>query len=186
MLNCIADKSGKYLSNDDFAVFVSKEDTDFEKKKYRVSDTAKAAIKQYYQSAQELCEAQTAFMQSTWELENAITDKEVLLDIIKQVQLQAVQVNIRTREVEETLEGKTYQELTLAQHLLNYSTIHPSANEQSRTMATFMYYVLHEQITGKQKSQTGCSNPLQAFGYREEAARWTRQGEWRWKIIQES
>ena len=24
-------------------------------------------------------------------------------------------------------------------------------------MAAFMYYVLHEQITGKQKSQTGCS-----------------------------
>ena len=24
-------------------------------------------------------------------------------------------------------------------------------------MATFIYFVLHEQITGKQKSQTGCS-----------------------------
>ena len=157
MLNCIADKSGKYLSEDNFAVYVSKEDTDFEKKKHKVSDRAKAAIKQYYQSAQELCEAQTAFMQSTWELENAITNKEVFLDIIKQVQLPAVQVNIRMRETEENLEGKKYKELALARHLPSYRTIHPSANEQSRTMAAFMYYVLHEQITGKQKSQTGCS-----------------------------
>ena len=65
-------------------------------------------------------------------------------------------MNIRTREDEESLEGKTYQELTLTRHLPNYRTIHPSANEQSRTMAAFMYYVLHEQITSKQKSQMGC------------------------------
>ena len=58
---------------------------------------------------------------------------------------------------EETLKGKTYQELTLSRHLPNYKTIHPSANKESRTMATFIYFVLHEQITGKQKSQTGCS-----------------------------
>ena len=52
VLNCIADKSGKYLNEDDFVVYVSKEDTDFKKKKYKVGDEAKAAIKQYYQSVQ--------------------------------------------------------------------------------------------------------------------------------------
>ena len=36
VLNCIADKSGKYLSEDDFAVYVSKEDTDFEKKSIKL------------------------------------------------------------------------------------------------------------------------------------------------------
>ena len=152
VLNSIADKSGKYLSEDEFVVYVSKENTGFEKKKYKVGNEAKAAIKQYYQSVQELCEAQTAFMQSTQELEDKIDDKEIFLDIIKQVQLPAVQVNIRTREEEETLQGKTYQELTLARHLPNSKTMHPSTNEQFRTMAAFMYYVFHEQITGKQKS----------------------------------
>ena len=135
--------------------------TQTEKKRYKVSDKAKAAIKQYYQSAQELCEAQTAFMQSTRELENKITDKEVFLDIIKQVQLPAVQVNIRTREQEETIEGKVYWELTLSHHLPNFRRIHPSASEQTRTMAAFMYYVLHEQLTGKQKSQMGCVGEFQ-------------------------
>ena len=86
-------------------------------------------------------------------MESKIDNKEIFLDIIKQVQLLAVQVNIRAREEEETLEGKTYRELTLAQHLPNYKTIHPCANEQSRTMAAFIYYVLHEQITSKQKLQ---------------------------------
>ena len=83
--------------------------------------------------------AQTDFMQSAQELEDKITDKEIFLDIIKQVQLPAVQVNIRMREVEETLEGKMYQELTLVRHLPNSRTIHPSTTEQSRTMAACMY-----------------------------------------------
>ena len=48
VLNSIADKSGKYLSEDEFAVYVSKEDTGFEKKKYKVGNEAKAAITQYY------------------------------------------------------------------------------------------------------------------------------------------
>ena len=157
MLNCITDKSGKYLSKDDFALYVSKEDTDYKKKKFAVSAEAKAAIKQYYQSAQELCEVQTAFMQSTQELESKIADKEIFLDIIKQVQLPTAQVNIRMREAEETLEGKISADTGTTQHLPNYRTIHPSATDQSRTMAAFMYYVLHEQITGKQKSQMGCS-----------------------------
>ena len=71
------------------------------------------------------------------------------------MQLPAVQVMIQTREQEETLEGKMYWELS--QHLPNHRTIHPNADEQSRTMAAFIHFVLHEQITSRQKSQTGCS-----------------------------
>ena len=77
---------------------------------FAVSDEAKEAFKQYYQSAQELYKAQTVFIQSAQELKSKIDDKEIFLDIIKQVQLPAVQVNIRTREAEETLEGKMYQD----------------------------------------------------------------------------
>ena len=55
----------------------------------------------------------------------------------------------------EKIEGKTYRELTLLQHLPNFRTINPNANEQTRTMAAFMYYILYDQITGLQKSQTG-------------------------------
>ena len=114
VLDCIADKSGKYLSEDDFAVYVATEDVEIKKKQFAASAEAKASIKEYYKSAQELCEVQTAFMKSTWEMESKIDNKEIFLDIIRQVQLLAVQLNIMMREEEETLEGKTYRELTLA------------------------------------------------------------------------
>ena len=73
------------------------------------------------------------------------------------MQLPAVQVNIRTMEEIEKLEGKTYREVKLLQHLPNFRRIYPNTTEQTRTMAAFMYYVLYEQITGLQKSQTGCA-----------------------------
>ena len=57
----------------------------------------------------------------------------------------------------EKLEGKTYRELTLSHHLLNFRVIHPNATEQTRTMAAYIYFVLHEQITGLKPSQTGCA-----------------------------
>ena len=53
-------------------------------------------------------------MKSTRTMESKIDNKEIFLDIVRQVQLSAVQVTIRMREEEETLEGKTYWELTLA------------------------------------------------------------------------
>ena len=73
------------------------------------------------------------------------------------MQLPAVQVLIRTTAEIEKMEGKTYRELTLLQHLPHYRKIYPKAIEQTRTMAAFMYYILYEQITSLQKSQTGCT-----------------------------
>ena len=157
VLDCIADKSGKFLSEDEFAVYIEKEDVEIKKTQVKVSGDTKEAIKDYYQAAHDLCKAQTTFMESTRVLESKLDNKELFLDIIRQVQLPAVQVTVRMKEQEETLEGKTYQELTLSQHLPNYRKIYPNANKQSRTMVTFIYHVLHEQITGIQKSQTGCS-----------------------------
>ena len=66
-------------------------------------------------------------MRSTQVLEQKIEDKDVFLDIIRQVQLPAVQVSIRTVEEIEALEGKTYRELILLQHLPNFKTIYPNA-----------------------------------------------------------
>ena len=76
------------------------------------------------------------------------------------MQLPAVQVSVRTIEEIEALEGKMYRELTLLQHLPDYRKIYPNTTEQTRTMAAFMYYVLYEQITSSQKSQTGCAAEL--------------------------
>ena len=102
-----------------------------------------------------LCEAQKNFALSTQVLEEKIEDKSVFLDIIRQVQLPAVQVSIRTVEELEKVQGKTYRELTLLCHLPNFRRIFPNASEQTRTMAAYIYFVLYEQITSLRPSQTG-------------------------------
>ena len=79
----------------------------------------------------------------------------MFLDIIKQTQLPAVQVSIRTIEEEEQL--KNMRDVTLHTHLPDFRRLNPNANEQMRTFAAFMYFVLYEQITGLQASQTGCA-----------------------------
>ena len=104
-----------------------------------------------------MCEAQQNFAKSTQVLEKKIENKSVFLDIIKQVQLPSVKVEIRTVEEMERMEGKTYRELTLMCHLPNFKRINPNAKEQTRTMATYIYCVLYEQITGIRASQTGCA-----------------------------
>ena len=57
----------------------------------------------------------------------------------------------------EKLEGKTYRELTLSQHLPNFRAIYPNETEQTRMMAAYVYFVLYEQITSLKPSQTGCA-----------------------------
>ena len=71
------------------------------------------------------------------------------------MQLPAVQVSVRTIKEEEQLKNMTYREVTLLTHLLNFKRLYPNANEQMRTLAAFMYYVMYEQITGLQTSQMG-------------------------------
>ena len=66
------------------------------------------ALKDYYDVVHTLCEAQTNFARSTQVLEQKIEDKSVFLSIIQQVQLPMVQVQVRTVEEMEELEGKTY------------------------------------------------------------------------------
>ena len=156
VFNCIRDRTGRFLSKDEFALYVEQEDEP-EKPRYNLKGDTKEVLRDYYDAVHTLCEAQKNFALSTKVLEEKTEDKSVFLDIIQQVQLPAVQVSIRTVKELEKLEGKTYRELTLLCHLPNFRRIFHNATEQTRTMAAYMYFVLHEQITSLRPSQTGCA-----------------------------
>ena len=127
------------------------------KPKYKLTGDAKEALRDYYDVVHTLCDAQKNFARSTQVLEEKIEDKSVFLDIIKQVQLPAVQVQVRMVEELEKLEGKMYRDLTLLCHLPNFRRTHHNASEQTRMMAAYIYFVLHKQITGLRPSQTDCA-----------------------------
>ena len=156
VLKCIRDKTGRFLDDNDFVTYLETEE-EKQKPRYIFTGDAKAALTDYYNAVHTLCEVQQNFGKSTQVLEKKITDKSVFLDIIKQVQLPSVKVEIRTVEELETMEGKTYRDLTLMCHLPNFKRINPNAKEQTRTMAAYIYCVLYEQITGVRASQTGCA-----------------------------
>ena len=161
--NCIKDRTGMFLSQDENVLYVETEE-EFEKPKFNLTGEAKEALKNYYNAAHELCVAQADFAKATQKLESKIEDKTVFLSIIQQVRLPSVQIHVRTVEEIEQLEGKTYRELTMSQHLPNAKKIYSNATDQTRTMAAFMYFVLYEQITGLKASQTGCSRDFQCQG----------------------
>ena len=161
--NCIKDRTGMFLSQDENVLYIEMEE-EFEKHKFRLTGEAKEALKNYYDTAHELCAAQTGFAKATQELERKVEDKTVFLSIIQQVRLPSVQIHVRMVEEIEQLEGKTYRELTMSQHLPDAKKIYSNATDQTRTMAAFMYFVLYEQITGLKASQTGCSRDFQCQG----------------------
>ena len=161
--NCIKDRTGMFLSQDENVLYVEMEE-EFEKPKFNLTGEAKEALKNYYDAAHELCVAQADFAKATQKLESKIEDKTVFLSIIQQVRLPSVQIHVRTVEEIEQLEGKTYRELTMSQHLPDAKKIYSNATDQTRTMAAFMYFVLYEQITGLKASQTGCSRDFQCQG----------------------
>ena len=161
VFKCIRDKTGRFLDDDDFLMYVETEE-EKQKPRYILTGDTKAALTDYYNAVYTLCEAQQNFTKSTQVLEKKITDKSVFLDIIKQVQLPSVKVEIRTVEELERMEGKTYRELTLMCHLPNFKRINPNAKEQTRMMAAYMYCVLYEQITGVRASQTGCATDFRS------------------------
>ena len=129
VFKCIRDKTGRFLDDDDFVMYV---ETEEEKKKprYTLTGDAKVALTDYYNAVYTLCEAQQNFAKSTQVFVKKIEDKSIFLDIIKQVQLPSVKVEIRTVEEMERMEGKTYRELTLMCHLPNFKRINPNTKEQ--------------------------------------------------------
>ena len=156
VFKCIRDKTGRFLDDDNLVMYIETEE-EKKKPKYVLTGDAKIALTDYYDAVHMLCEAQQNFAKSTQVLEKKIEDKSIFLDIIKQVQLPLVQVQVRTVEEMEKMEGKTYRELTLMCHLPNFKRINPNAKEQTRTMAAYIYCILYEQITGIRASQTGCA-----------------------------
>ena len=130
VFKCIRDRTGRFLSKDEFATYIEQEE-EVEKPRYRFTGEAAEALKNYYDTVHMLCQAQTNFASSTKVLEEKIKDKSVFLDIIKQVQLPAVQVSIRTVEELQKLEGKMYRELTLLCHLPNFRRIFPNATDKN-------------------------------------------------------
>ena len=156
VFKCIRDKTGRFLDDDDFVMYVETEE-EKEKPRYVLTGNAKVALTDYYNTVHTLCEAQQNFAKKTQVLEKKLEDTCIFLDIIKQVQLPSVQVQVRTVEEMEKMEGKTYRELTLMCHLPNFERINPNAKEQTRTMAAYIYCVLYKQITGINASQTGCA-----------------------------
>ena len=144
-------------------LYVETEDK-IEKPKYMFTGDAREALKDYYDAVHTLCEAQTNFARSTQVLEQKIEDKSIFLSIIQQVQLPMVQVQVRMVEEMEKLEGKTYRELILLQHLRKFRKIYPNATEQTRMTAAYISFILYEQITGLKPSQTGCSTDFRCQG----------------------
>ena len=105
-----------FLSQDENVLYIEMEE-EFEKPKFRLTGEAKEALKKYYDVAHDLCAAQTDFAKATQKLESKVEDKTFFLSIIQQVRLPSVQIHVRTVEKIEQLEGKTYRELTMSQHL---------------------------------------------------------------------
>ena len=120
-------------------------------------DDAKEPLKDYYDAVDTLSEAQANLACSTKVLEEKIKDKTVFLDIIRQMQLPAVQVSVRTIKEEEQLKNMMYRDVTLRTHLPDFRRLNPNATEQTRTLVAYRYFVLYEQITGLQASQMGCA-----------------------------
>ena len=129
VFKCIRDKTGRFLDNDDFMTYVEMEE-EKEKPKYTFTGDAKLALTDYYDAVHTLCEAQQNFARSTQVLEKKIKDKSIFLGIIKQVQLPSIQVQVRTVEEMEKMEGKTYRELTLLCHLPDFKRIYPNVTER--------------------------------------------------------
>ena len=162
VFKCIRDKTGRFLDDDNFVMYVETE-KEKEKPKYVLTVEARLALTDYYDTVYTLCKAQQNFAKSTQVLEKKIEDKSIFLDITKQVQLPSVQVQVRTVEEREKMEGKTYRELMLMCHLPNFKRINPNAKEQTRTMAAYIYFVLYEQITSIRASQTGCATDFRCL-----------------------
>ena len=94
VFKCIRDMTGRFLTQDDHVLYIETEE-ELEKPRYRLTGEAKEALKDYYDAVHMLCEAQTNFAKSTQVLEEKIEDKSVFLSIIQQVQLPAVQIQVR-------------------------------------------------------------------------------------------
>ena len=71
-------------------MYVEQEEANIKKTQVKLSGEAKQTVRDYYEAAHDLCKVQTTFMESTRVLESNLENKDLFLDIIRQVQLPAV------------------------------------------------------------------------------------------------
>ena len=76
VFKCIRDKTGRFLDDDDFVMYVETEE-EKEKPKYVLTGDAKIALTDYYDTVHMLCKAQQNFAKSTQVLEKKIEDKSI-------------------------------------------------------------------------------------------------------------
>ena len=76
VFKCIRDKTGRFLDDDDFVMYVETEE-EKEKPKYVFTGDAKLALTDYNDAVHMLCEAQQNFARSTQVLEKKIEDKSI-------------------------------------------------------------------------------------------------------------
>ena len=81
VFKCIRDKTGRFLDDDEFVMYVETEE-EKQKPRYVLTGDAKVALTDYYDAVHTLCKAQQNFAKSTQVLEKKIADKSVFLDII--------------------------------------------------------------------------------------------------------
>ena len=82
VFKCIRDRTGRFLSKDDFTIYVEQEE-EKQKPRFNLKEKAREALKDYYDAVHTLCKAQKNFALSTQVLEEKIEDKSVFLDIIR-------------------------------------------------------------------------------------------------------
>ena len=179
VFKCIRDKTGRLLDDNDFVTYV---ETEEEKKKprYVLIGDAKVALTDYYDAVHTLCEAQQNFAKSTQVLEKKITDKDIFLDIIKQVQLPSDQNSGRNGE-----DGR--QDVQTADIDVPPTKLQKDQPQCQRTNQNDgRIHVLHPVRTDHwHKSVTdrlchglqSTNDAIQEIDNRKETARWTRQVE---------
>ena len=72
VFKCIRDKTGRFLDDDDFVMYVETEE-EKQKPRYVLTGDAKVALTDYYDAVHTLCEAQQNFAKSTQVLEKKIS-----------------------------------------------------------------------------------------------------------------
>ena len=71
VFKCIRDRTGRFLSEDDFTIYVEQEE-EKQKPRFNLKDEAREALKNYYDAVHTLCEAQKNFALSMQVLEEKI------------------------------------------------------------------------------------------------------------------
>ena len=161
VLESISDTSGKYIDSiDHFQLEVSKEEDEITRKRFTESKKASAAQKaldKYYDAAKDLCQAQAMYMVKLEKLSKTLDNPNRLLAIINHVQLPAVQVTVTTREQDKKQAGVSGEEMVILEHLPEAESWKVGRVHSERMMATWLYFVLHKQVTGSTAGQDRCA-----------------------------